>query len=263
MQCKKISCVIITLNEEKNILRCLESITDVCDEIIVIDSGSTDKTVEVCEKFEVKIIQQDFLGYTEQKNFAIDQASNDYILSLDADEALSEELIESIKTVKCNWTHDGYEMSRITNYCGKWIKHCGWYPDRKIRLFHRQKARWLGGALHEELTMNQGAKFKRIKGDILHYSYYTIDDHINQINKFTKISSQELFEKGKKPSFIKLYCSAPIKFLRDYFWELGILDGYMGFRISLMSSFATYLKYARAKEHFDNKKEKDAKKSNN
>lgn len=248
----KISGVIITLNEEKNIHRCLESMIKVCDEIIVIDSGSMDKTIEISEKFGAKVIYQDFLGYTEQKNFAIDQSNFPYVLSLDADEALSEELINSILKIKKSWNYDGYEMNRLTNYCGSWVYHCGWYPDRKIRLFKKDKVRWLGGALHEKLCMNQGATSSRISGDLLHYSYYTIDDHLSQINKFTKISSKELFEKGYCPSSFRIMISAPVKFFRDFILKLGFLDGYTGFRISLLSSFATFLKYARTKELHEN-----------
>lgn len=244
----KISGVVITFNEEINIERCLQSLIQVCDEIIIVDSYSTDTTTEIAKKYQAKVIQQKFLGYTVQKNFAIDQSSFDYVLSLDADEALSQELINSILNVKLTWQFDGYEMNRLTNYCGEWVRHCGWYPDRKIRLFDKRKARWVGGALHEKMTMNPGASCSRVKGDLLHYSYYNIDDHLKQVEKFTKISSQELFDKGYCPSNFKIAISAPVKFFRDYFLKLGFLDGYTGFRISLISSFATFLKYARVRE---------------
>lgn len=244
----KISGVIITLNEEKNIERCIKSMFRVCDEVVVIDSNSIDKTVDIAKDLGAKVINQSFLGYTEQKNFAIAQARYNYVLSLDADEVLSNELIESILKIKSSWDFDGYEMNRLTNYCGSWVYHCGWYPDRKIRLFRKNKAKWLGGALHEKMTMDANAKSTRIKGDILHYSYYSIDDHIKQIDKFTKISSRELFEKGYCPSVFKVAISGPVKFFRDYFIKLGILDGYVGFRISWISSFATFLKYARVRE---------------
>lgn len=244
----KISGVVITFNEEKNIERCLLSLLKVCDEIVVVDSNSIDKTIEIATKYNAKIIKQDFLGYTEQKNFAIDQASFDIILSLDADESLSEELIKSISEVKSLMRFDGYEMNRLTNYCGKWVHHCGWYPDRKIRLFDRRKARWKGGALHEKMTMEKDASITRIKGDLLHYSYYTIDDHLKQIEKFTQISSQELFEKNYCPSYLKIAISGPVKFFRDFIMKLGFLDGYTGFRISFISSFATFLKYAKVRE---------------
>ncbi len=243
-----ISGVIITLNEEQNIERCLKSLLPVCDEIIVIDSGSSDKTEEICKKHKVNFIHQDFLGYTNQKNFAIDQAKYDYILSLDADESLSDELTTEILKIKSNWLFDGYEMNRLTNYCGQWVHHTGWYPDRKIRLFKRDKARWKGGALHEKMTMNDGASLTRINGNLLHYSYYTIDDHLKQIEKFTKIASKELHEKGYKPGKLKVVFSGPVRFIRDFFVKRGFLDGYTGFRIALISSFATYLKYARVKE---------------
>ncbi len=248
MEVVKISGVVITYNEEKNIERCLISMLKVCDEILIIDSNSVDKTIEIAQKYNVKIVEQSFLGYTKQKNFAIEQASFDCILSLDADEVLSDKLVNSILQVKSLWNFDGYEMNRLTNYCGKWVRHCGWYPDRKIRLFDRRKASWIGGNLHEKMTMNTGASLSRIKGDLLHYSYYTIDDHLKQVEKFTKISSQELFQKGYCPSCFKVAISGPVKFFRDFILKLGFLDGYTGFRISFISSFATFLKYARVKE---------------
>lgn len=254
IQAVKISGVIITLNEEQNIERCIKSLMAVCDEIVVIDSGSTDKTEDICKNYGVNFIHQDFLGYTNQKNFAIDQAKYDYILSLDADESLSDELTNEILKIKTNWQFDGYEMNRLTNYCGQWVYHTGWYPDRKIRLFKRDKARWKGGALHEKMTMNDAASLTRIKGDLLHYSYYTIDDHLKQIEKFTKIASKELFEKGYKPGKLKVIFSGPVRFIRDFVVKRGFMDGYTGFRIALVSSFATYLKYARVKELFEQDK---------
>ena len=133
----KLSCAIITLNEERNVARCIESLAGIADEIVVIDSGSTDATEAICRSYGVKFIQHDFEGYVEQKNFAVSQCAFEYILSLDADELLSEELKESISEIKNNWDKDGYSFNRLTNYCGKWIRHCGWYPDRKLRLFKK------------------------------------------------------------------------------------------------------------------------------
>ena len=149
----KLSVVIITLNEEKNIERCLQSVKDIADEIIVVDSYSDDRTEEICSEFGVKFIQQKFKGYVDQKNDGNALASHDYILSLDADEALSEELAASISQVKENWQFDAYAMNRLTSYCGKWIRHSGWYPDRKSRLFDRRKARWTGHLVHERVEV--------------------------------------------------------------------------------------------------------------
>ena len=246
---QKISVIIITFNEERNIARCIKSVEGVADEIIVVDSNSTDKTVEISEMLGAKVILQPFLGYAEQKNFANANASYDYILSLDADEALSPKLKAEILKIKAVLSAENvYEMNRKTNYCGTWINHTGWYPDRKIRLFHKQKAHWGGGALHEKLILENDVKSIRIDADIEHYSYYTIHDHIKQIDKFTDISSKELFERGKKSSLLKLIFSGQVKFFRDYIIKLGFLDGYAGYRIAKMSAFATFLKYAKLRE---------------
>ena len=131
----KLSAVIITYNEEEHLDKCLRSLLDVADEIIVVDSYSTDKTKEICERHHVTFIEQEFLGYKEQKNFAMSKASYDYILSLDGDEALSNQLKQSVLKTKANWIYDGYYSNRLNNYCGQWIKHSDWYPDKKLRLF--------------------------------------------------------------------------------------------------------------------------------
>ena len=163
----KLSSVIITLNEERNIGRCLDSLKGIADEIIVVDSGSTDRTEEICRSLGVKFIHHPFEGYTEQKNFAVGHCTFDYVLSLDADEALSEELKKSISAIKSKWNKDGYSFNRFTNYCGKWIKHCGWYPDRKLRLFKKNKGSWLGNKLHERFVLNDSGNSEFSKGDIL------------------------------------------------------------------------------------------------
>ncbi|MBS1689005.1 MAG: glycosyltransferase family 2 protein, partial [Bacteroidetes bacterium] len=137
----KISVVIITLNEEKNLSRCLTSVAGIADEVVVVDSFSTDNTAAIAEKYGARVVNQAFLGYGAQKNFANDQAANDWILSLDADEALSPELQQSILSVKAKPEYDAYSLSRLTNYCGKWVKHCGWYPDKKLRLFDKTKGK--------------------------------------------------------------------------------------------------------------------------
>ena len=182
-----------------------------------------------------------------QKNWAYTQASNDYVLSLDADEALSDELKTNILSVKNNWKNDGYEFNRITNYCGKWIKHSGWYPDKKLRLWDSRLGEWKGENPHDryELTTN---KIKHINKDILHYSYYSIAEHLVQVNYFTDIAAEAAVKKGKKISLFNIFFNPIVKFYRDYIFKLGILDGYYGFVIAIISSHATFLKYAKIKQ---------------
>ena len=252
-----LSVVIITYNEEKNIQRCLESISTIADDITIVDSISTDRTVEICKAFGAHIHEQAFLGHIEQKNFAITKAKYPHILSLDADEALDEQLIASIKDLKKNWAHDGYVMNRLTNYCGQWIYHCGWYPDKKLRLWDSRKGQWEGINPHDQFTLKPGAQEKYIKGNILHYSYNNINDHVKQVNYFTDISAKSNLQKGKRSHLLKILISPVIKFFRDYILKLGFLDGYYGFVICMISSHATFLKYVKMMQ-FQNSDTSDA-----
>ena len=244
----KISGVIITYNEEKNIERCLDSIIGVVDEIIVVDSFSNDKTEEICRAKGATFFQNKFEGHIQQKNYALGKASHQYVLSLDADEALSKELTQSILEVKKNWQADAYEFNRLLNYCGKWIRHCGWYPDKKIRLIDSTKAKWGGTNPHDKIILTDGAKVSFLKGDLYHYSYNSIHDHIKQINSFTDIMAREAVIKNKKVSVLYLLISPCVKFIKSYFIQLGILDGYYGFVICTLSSFATFIKYSKIRE---------------
>ena len=241
----KLSVVIITRNEEKNIGRCIDSVKDIADEIVVIDSFSTDKTEEICKSKGVKFIQHAFAGHIEQKNYAVTLTEYPNVLSLDADEALDDVLKKNIAEVKENWKYDGYEMNRLTNYCGKWIKHCGWYPDRKLRLFDKRKGKWGGTNPHDKFELQAGSTTDRLKGDILHYSYYTIDDHYKQIEYFTTINAKASFDKGKHAPVWKLLFAPVIKFIKDYVIRLGFIDGQAGWQICRLSAWATYVKYKK------------------
>lgn len=244
----KISAVIITYNEERNIERCIDSLIDIADEILVVDSFSTDTTAAICKRLKVKFIQHKFEGHIQQKNWAITQSTHPYILSVDADEIVSEKLKNSIVKAKNNWLTDGYTLNRMTSYCGKWIKHGGWYPDKKLRLWDSRKGEWTGTNPHDRFEMQDNCKISHLKGDLLHYSYHSLKDHTDQVEKFTDITAKALYEKGKKSSFVQLYVGSSIKFLRNYFFKLGFLDGYPGFRIAKISAYATFLKYAKLKE---------------
>lgn len=243
----EISVVIITLNEERNIGRCLESVRGIADETVVVDSFSTDRTEEICGQFGVRFIRHPFGGYVEQKTYAIGQAAGDYILLLDADEALSERLRDSILKVKENWTHDGYSFNRLASYCGQWIRHGEWYPDRKLRLFNRRKAGVGGRNPHDTIEMKPGGTVKHLEGDLLHYTYHAVAEHIHQINRFTTIQAEDNFKRGRKPSWLQIIFAPPFKFLKSYILRLGFLDGYYGFLISRNSAYSTFLKHAKLK----------------
>ena len=240
-----LSVVIITYNEEKNIERCILSVRDIADEILVVDSFSTDRTEEICLKHGVRFVKHAFEGYIEQKNWAKDQAAYDFILSLDADEALSNELRASILSVKQNPTFDGYDFNRLTNYCGQWIRHCGWYPDRKLRLWDRRKGSWKGENPHDEFFLVEGSKKQHLTGDLLHFSFYTVEQHISTINKFSSIKARVMYEKGRKPNWIAMMVSPAFKFFRDYIIKLGFMDGYFGYLICRNSAYSNFLKYAK------------------
>ena len=242
----KLSVVIITFNEERNIERCLLSVQELADEILVVDSFSKDKTLTICEKYQAKVIQNPFEGHIQQKNFAMEQASNDWILSLDADEALSEELALAIKQVKSAEKPkvNLYEMNRLTNYCGSWVKHCGWYPDTKVRLVNRRFAKWGGVNPHDKLEGSKQEKVEFLKGDILHYSYYTKEDHLKQIEYFSKIAAGELVKQGKNVGQFTVYLKMAAQFFKSFVLKRGFLDGKTGWQISKLSAFATYRKYS-------------------
>lgn len=241
----KLSAVIITFNEEKNIGRCIDSVQSVADEVLVVDSFSTDRTKEICLEKGARFIEHAFEGHIEQKNWAKDQASYDHILSLDADEALDERLKENIQHIKDKWKDAIYKMNRLTNYCGTWIHHSGWYPDTKLRLFDRKNGQWGGDNPHDKFIPNAGVSTKWISGDILHYSFYTREEHLKQIEKFSSIAAEALFKRGKRSNLIKRYINPLARFLKAYIIRLGFLDGKAGFDIARFSAYANYLKYSK------------------
>ena len=245
----KLSAVIITFNEERNIKKCLESLVDIVDEIVVVDSYSTDNTKAICNKFKVTLIEQEFLGYVAQKNFALKKASHDHIVSLDGDESLSEELQKSILNLKENWTHDGYYCNRFNNFCGQWIKHSDWYPNRKLRVFDRRKAFWDGHKIHEHVSFHENnTKVGNLKGDILHMTYQSYSEFNKKTEYFSSISAKAYFEEGKKSNFWKIVFNPTWAFFKAYFLRLGFLDGINGFVICAQTANITFLKYTKLYE---------------
>ncbi len=243
-----LSVAIITFNEENNIARCIESAIPVADDIVVVDSFSTDDTANICKQKGARFIQHAFEGHIEQKNWAISQARHPHILSLDADEALDSVLQQSILAVKSTWKHDGYFVNRFNNYCGQWIRHTGWYPDRKLRLWDSRKGSWQGENPHDRFEMRPGATTGRLKGNLLHYSYANISDHIDQIQKFSTIAAQARFKKGKQISIPMIVMRSWLIFWKKYLLKLGILDGYHGYLISTLTAYATFLKDIKLRE---------------
>ena len=243
MTLPKISVTIITHNEEENIENCLKSIKW-ADEIVVVDSFSADKTLAICKKHKAKIIKHKWLGYSKQKNLAIDNARNEWVLSLDADERITKELLDEIKKeFERGDTADGYYIARKNFFLGKWIKHCGWYPDYNLRLFKKSRGRFIEREVHERAEVNGAAKY--LKHPMEHYTYKTLSDFISRLDRYSMLSAIELHKKGKRAGWNHLTIRPITTFLKMFFLKLGFLEGFYGILLSGLYSFYTFSKYAK------------------
>jgi glycosyltransferase involved in cell wall biosynthesis len=240
---QKISAIVITFNEEQQVLRCLQSLEGVADEIIVVDSFSTDTTREICERYGVRFFEHVFEGYIEQKNWALEKTTYNATLCLDADEVLSEGLRKSILKIKTEWLADGYFFTRTTFLGKRPIKHGSWYPDYKLRLFDKRKGRFGGMDPHDNVVMDTDAKVKYIKDTILHYSFETLDEFYRQSERFVALSAQAMFEKGKTISWGMLLLKTGWAFFHGYIIKAGFVEGKTGFIISRVIATSTYKKY--------------------
>jgi glycosyltransferase involved in cell wall biosynthesis len=246
----KLSVAIITLNEEKNLERCLKSVSRIADEVVIVDSFSTDATLSIAAKYDARIIQHVFEGFVRQKNIASEVTTYNWVLSIDADEVISPELEQGILSVKANPRHQVYRLSRLTNYCGKWIKHSGWYPDKKIRLFDKSMGEWTGDMIHEKWQPNDSnITIGELKGNLLHYSFYTISDHVKKIEKYTEMSARAAATRGKSCSMLKIMVVPKWNFFINYIVRLGFLDGYYGFIVCSLTSLESRIKYAKTRQY--------------
>ncbi len=248
-----LSAVIITYNEESNIGRCLQSLVGIADEIIIVDSASTDNTCSIAEQYGATIIQHPFAGFAAQKNLAAQAATNNWVLSLDADEVLSEELKSAILQVKSNAACDAYFLKRSTNFCGTFIRHGSWYPDKQCRLWDKTKGDWQG-TIHEKWRLFEPyKKYGTLNGDLLHYSFNSISDYLNMTERYTTLSAQEALQKGKNVSLLKLILGPKFKFIQDYIIRLGFLDGYAGYVAYRLAANMAFVKYSKIRAAFKNK----------
>lgn len=238
----KFTAVIITFNEERNIERCVQSLVPLTDDIVVVDSFSEDATVDICHKYGARVFQRSFAGYSDQKNWANSQANYDYIFSIDADEVVSAELQQSIQNIQEPLAETAFIVNRLTNYCGKWIRHGGWYPDKKTRLWNKNNAIWVG-LIHETVSFKKPVATIHLNGDLQHYSYISIDAHRHQAIKFAKLSSVQMFENCKKTTLLTILVAPAFRFLKTYLFKGGFLDGYYGFVIAKISARATFYKH--------------------
>lgn len=241
----KLSATIITYNEEKHIAACIRSLEGVADEVIVLDSHSTDRTIAIAKEMGARVFTHPFLGYGPQKNKALEYTAHPIVLSLDADERIDDTLRASILNLKEQHTVIACSINRTTNYCGKFIRHGSWYPDRKIRLFDKRTARWSDDPIHESILLNDPDAVIRLKGEILHYSYNSIESHVLQNNKFSSMSAEALYNKGKRANVLHLTVSPLFAFIKGYIFRLGFLDGLYGFVVAINASHLTFLKYAK------------------
>jgi glycosyltransferase involved in cell wall biosynthesis len=237
----KISATVITFNEEGNIAAALESLAW-ADEIIVIDSESTDCTVEIARRFTDRIYVRAWPGYSAQKNFAAEQASFDWVFSLDADERVSGELAAELQKLKQGPERAvaAFEMPRLTFYLGRWIKHSGWYPDHKVRLYNRKSASFVGEFVHESVKVN--GRTERLSGDILHYTVRNASDHHQRIDRYTTLAARELYQRGRRATPLSLLISPASAFLRSYILKRGFLDGAQGVAIACFAAHYVFLK---------------------
>ena len=251
----KITAVLITFNEERNIERCLESVMPVVDEVVVVDSFSTDTTADLCKRHNVRFVTHAWEGYAASKNFANSLASHDLILSIDGDEVLSETLAQSIKALRGRDIADNevFSMNRLNNYCGRWIKGCGFYPDTKVRLWRKGFAQW-EGLIHEQLVYERTPKTTFLKGDLLHYSWETPEDFQRQQFHFAELGAQSYFEQGKKTGILHWLFSPSVNFLRTYFIKGGMFYGRTGFHICRTLMQANRHKYNLLREKIRDKR---------
>jgi glycosyltransferase involved in cell wall biosynthesis len=240
----KISAAIVCYNEERNIERCLKSL-GWADEIVIVDSFSTDGTVDICKKYTDRVYQREWPGINKQKEYSVSLAENEWVLVIDADEAVSKELGDEImhRLSADRGGYDGYFMKRHTFYLGRWINHCGWYPDYKLRLFKKDKGYFAGADPHDECFVD--GKTTRLKGDLLHFTYQNISHQLKTIDSFSDTASSEMLKKGISLVLPKMIFKPPVKFFETYIYKLGVLDGLPGFIISVLSSYYIFIKFAK------------------
>lgn len=244
----KLSVVIITKNEAHIIADTLQSITGITDNIVIVDNGSTDDTIDICRQFNAHVISTDWKGYGETKNIGIDAAKYDWILGIDADEVIDEELKNAILQIDFSEEKNIFEMKFKNFFCNKWIRFGEWSGDKHIRLFNRKYVRWNNAAVHENLVFPVDAKKVALKGNILHYTTNSFDEHIEKTIRYAKQNAEKYFKQGKKASAVKLYISPCFTFVKYYIFKLGFLDGWYGFLIAKNTAWYTYLKYKFLKE---------------
>ncbi|HYB20717.1 MAG TPA: glycosyltransferase family 2 protein [Thermodesulfobacteriota bacterium] len=249
---EKISVAIITKNEGQNIRECLESVKW-ADEIVVVDNGSTDETLKICGEYRARVFPEDWKGYSDQKNSAIEKTRNEWVLSLDADERIGPELRQEIEgALQGNPSVDGYFIARKNFFLGRWIRHCGWYPDLNLRLFRKSRGRFQERAVHEKVDL-QG-KSATLKNPLIHETYRSLSDFFQRMDRYSTLAAREMSREGRRCRFIDVLFRPPLTFLQMYVLRAGFLEGYFGFLLSILYSFYNFAKYNKLKELEGNEK---------
>lgn len=243
---EKISVAIITLNEEGNIRDCLESVKW-ADEIVVVDNGSTDGTIKVCQEYRARVYQESWKGFSAQKNSAIEKTTNKWVLSLDADERIGPVLRQEIEnTLQEDPPVDGYWIARKNYFLGRWIRYCGWFPDRNLRLFRKSRGRFTERAVHEKVEV-QG-KTANLNHPLIHETYRSLSDFLIRSDRYSTLAAGEMWRQGRKYHWGDVFFRPPLTFLQMYLLRAGFLEGYWGFLLSVLYSYYTFAKYAKLKE---------------
>jgi glycosyltransferase involved in cell wall biosynthesis len=247
----RITATIITLNEAENIRAACESVTW-ADEVLVIDSESTDNTREIAAQMGARVVINTWPGFSQQKQFAVDQATHDWIFSLDADERLSSELRASIDELRAQGNRqpaDGYRVARRAFYMNRWIRGGGWYPDYQLRLFNRTRGHWRDRVIHESVVMDEGARVEILRGDLLHYSMRDPEHHRRMIEqRYAPLGAEQMFREGKRTSALQSSIAGPAAFIRSFILKAGFRDGSAGLTIARMAAYHASLKHSMLRE---------------
>jgi len=242
-----VSAVLVTRNEAVNIDEALQSLSW-ADEIVVVDSGSTDETLEICRRYTNRVFYRSWTGYVDQKNFALERASYDWVFSLDADERASPELATEIQLLRrSGFVYAGYRIPRVAFFMGRWLRHGDWYPDYQLRLFDRRRGRWQGGRVHESVKLLDGTP-GLLKGELHHFSYRSLSDYLVRLESYTGLAAADYRDRGKAANSAELFLDPLVTFIKAYFLKRGCLDGVPGFMAAVMGSVSVYFKYAKLYE---------------
>lgn len=241
-----VSIVIITYNEEESLENTIKTARKLSDDVIVVDSFSTDKTVDIASFYGAKIFHRRWEGYSKQKNFGNRQAKYDYVLSLDADEVMSEKLVKSIRNVIDNPLYDAYKFQRVNIFFGKKIRYGSNKNENVVRLFNKNKITWNGDLVHEGLEL-KNVKVGQLEGELLHYTARDTNDYLIKSNRYSTLFAEQQFNKNKRPNFLKIYVSPVFTFINEFIFKLGILDGFEGYFLARQSANYSFLKYAKLK----------------